>query len=33
MTKTSRDTKKECGKPGCPNDYRSQVLARATRIE
>src|SRR5438105_15884495 len=29
--KTSRDTKKDCGKPGCPNDYRNQVLARATR--
>src|ERR1700681_767736 len=25
---TSRDTKKHCGKPGCPNDHRSQVLAR-----
>jgi hypothetical protein len=28
MPKTSRDTKKDCGKPGCPNVYRSQVLAR-----
>src|ERR1700682_1526269 len=28
MPKTSRDTKKDCGKPGCPNDHRSQVLAR-----
>jgi hypothetical protein len=25
---TSRDWKKECGEPGCPNDHRSQVLAR-----
>ena len=25
--KTSRDTKKHCGEPGCPNDHRSQVLA------
>jgi hypothetical protein len=22
-----RDTRKGCGKPGCPNDHRSQVLA------
>ena len=28
VPKTSRDTKKDCGKPGCPNDHRSQVLAR-----
>src|SRR6266404_8242117 len=27
--KTFCDTKKkDCGKPGCPNDHRSQVLAR-----
>jgi hypothetical protein len=26
--KASRDTKKDCGKPGCPNDDRSQMLAR-----
>ena len=25
--KTSRDTKKHCGKPGCPNNHRSQVLS------
>ena len=25
--KTSRDTKKDCGKPGCPNDHRGQVVA------
>jgi hypothetical protein len=24
VPKTSRDTKKDCGKPGCPNDHRSQ---------
>jgi tetratricopeptide (TPR) repeat protein len=29
VPKTSRDTKKDCGKPGCPNDRRSQVLAMA----
>src|SRR6266581_4941163 len=29
VPKTSRDTKKDCGEPGCPNDHRSQVLARA----
>src|SRR6266516_2222689 len=28
VPKTSRDTKKDCGEPGCPNDHRSQVLAR-----
>src|SRR5258705_4832954 len=28
MPKTSRDTKKDCGEPGCPNDHRSQVFAR-----
>ena len=22
--KTSRDTKKDCGEPGCPNDHRSK---------
>src|SRR5258707_9876045 len=27
VPKTSRDTKKDCEKPGCPNDHRSQVLA------
>src|SRR5881396_2214078 len=26
--KTSRDWKKGCGKPGCLNDHRSQMLAR-----
>src|SRR5258708_240816 len=30
--KTSRDTKKDCGKPGCPNDHRSQVLAVRVRL-
>src|SRR5882757_4558694 len=33
VLKTSRDLKKDCGKPGCPNDHRSQVLARGRRIE
>jgi len=28
VPKTSRDTEKDCGKPGCPNDRHSQVLAR-----
>src|SRR5436190_14503552 len=28
VPKTSRDTKKGCGEPGCPNDHRSQMLAR-----
>ncbi|MEH2567843.1 SAM domain-containing protein [Bradyrhizobium sp. AZCC 2289] len=31
--KTSRDSKKDCGKPGCPNDHRSQSSPVATRIE
>jgi hypothetical protein len=31
VPKTSRDTKKDCGKPGCPNDHRRQVLARGDR--
>ena len=30
--KTSRDTKKDCGKPGCPNDHRSQVFARGDEV-
>ena len=28
MPKTSRDTKKHCGEPGCPNDDRRKMLAR-----
>src|SRR5258705_3474539 len=28
VPKTSRDTKKGCGEPGCLNDHRSQMLAR-----
>ena len=28
MPKILRDTQKDCGKPGCRNDYRIQVLAR-----
>ena len=32
VPKTSRDTKKDCGKPGCPNDHRQpRDFARATR--
>ena len=31
VPKTSRDTKKDCGEPGCPNDHRSQVRPLATR--
>jgi hypothetical protein len=26
--KTSRDTKKDCGEPGCQNDHRRKMLAR-----
>ena len=26
------DWKKHCGKPGCPNDHRSQVLARGDKV-
>src|SRR5882757_9237729 len=29
---TSRDTMKDCGKPGCPNDDRSQMLARGDEV-
>jgi hypothetical protein len=29
VPKTSRVTKKDCGKPGCPNDHHSLVLAGA----
>jgi hypothetical protein len=28
VAKTFRDTKKDCGKPGCPNDHRRKMLAR-----
>src|SRR5258708_34783081 len=30
----SRDTKKDCGEPGCPNDHRSQLerLRRGDRM-
>ncbi|XSC43310.1 adenylate/guanylate cyclase domain-containing protein [Bradyrhizobium sp. RDT10] len=31
VPKTSRDTKKHCGEPGCPNDDRSQCSPVATR--
>src|ERR1700737_746421 len=31
VPKTSRDTKKHCGEPGCPNDHRSQCSPVATR--
>jgi len=30
--KTSRDMKKDCDKPGCPNEHRSQVLARGGEV-
>ena len=30
--KTSRDTKKDCGEPGCPNDHRSQGFARGDEV-
>jgi hypothetical protein len=29
---TSRDTKKDYGKPGCPNDHRSQALAHGDEV-
>ena len=32
MPKTSRDLKKDCGEPGCPNDDRSQMLARGNEV-
>jgi len=32
VAKTSRDTKKGCVRPGCPNDHRSQVLARGDEM-
>jgi hypothetical protein len=32
MPKILRDTQKDCGKPGCPNDYRIQVLARGDEM-
>src|SRR6266436_10031088 len=32
VPKTSRDTKKDCGESGCPNDHRSQVLSRADEV-
>jgi hypothetical protein len=32
MPKILRDTQKDCGKPGCPNAYRIQVLARGDEM-
>jgi hypothetical protein len=32
MPKILCDTEKDCGKPGCPNDHRSQVLARGDEM-
>jgi hypothetical protein len=32
MPKMLRDTEKDCGKPGCPNDPRSQVLAHGDEV-
>jgi hypothetical protein len=28
----SRDMKKDCGKPGCPNDHRSEVLSGGDKV-
>jgi hypothetical protein len=33
VLKTSRDTKKDCGEPGCLNDHPSQVLARGDEAD
>src|SRR5712672_2148284 len=30
--KTSRDSKKDCGEPGCPNDHRRKMLARGDEV-
>jgi hypothetical protein len=30
--RTSRDLKKDCGEPGCPNDHRSEVLAGGDKV-
>ena len=32
VPKTSRDLKKDCGKPGCPNDYRRRDFARGDEM-
>src|SRR6266478_2429732 len=32
VPKTSRDMKKDCGEPACPNDRRSQTLARGDEV-
>ena len=32
MPNILRDTQKDCGKPGCLNDYRIQVLARGDEM-
>jgi hypothetical protein len=32
VPKTSRDTKKDCEKPGCPNDSCSVVLAGGDEV-
>jgi hypothetical protein len=32
VPKTSRDTKKDCGKPGCPNDHRRKMLAHGDEV-
>jgi hypothetical protein len=32
MPKMLRDTEKDYGKPGCPNDPRSQVLAHGDEV-
>jgi hypothetical protein len=32
VLKTSRDTKKDCVEPDCPNDQRSEVLAGGDKV-
>jgi hypothetical protein len=32
VPKILRDTEKDCGEPGCPNDHRSWVLARGVDV-
>jgi hypothetical protein len=32
MPKILRDTQRDCGKPGCRNDYHMQVLARGDEM-
>jgi hypothetical protein len=32
VLKTSRDWKKDCGKPDCPNDRPGRMLARGDEV-